>query len=379
MTSMASPCISVCRMDPESGLCEGCLRNIDEIASWGSLSEDARRKVLAALKTRRVSPKSAQQPRPRELCEAASHAAWPAALRFIQRDWLSSNSVLVLDAQKGATLFDSGYVKHARHSREQITHMLEGMRLSRLINTHLHSDHCGANALLQQSFGCEIWIPSGSWQAAIDWDEDALIYSATGQRCQRFLPQKSLEPGERIQTAGLTWEVHAAPGHDPKSLVFFEASERLLISADVLWAEGFGVIFPELEGESGFDEQEAMLDLIEFMQPRWVFPGHGPAFSDLDQALASARKRLSAMRSDPGKHARHALKVLVKFLMLDLEWAEVDAFHAHLGRARLLKDCAKRMNMDPDQALSWVIDDLIAQEQLRREGSVLINHQRKAA
>ncbi len=30
-----SPCISVCRMDPDSGLCEGCLRTLDEIAAWG--------------------------------------------------------------------------------------------------------------------------------------------------------------------------------------------------------------------------------------------------------------------------------------------------------------------------------------------------------
>jgi uncharacterized protein len=35
-----SPCISVCRMDAASGLCEGCYRTLDEIARWSSASED---------------------------------------------------------------------------------------------------------------------------------------------------------------------------------------------------------------------------------------------------------------------------------------------------------------------------------------------------
>jgi predicted Fe-S protein YdhL (DUF1289 family) len=36
---VASPCIDVCRMDRRTGLCEGCLRTIDEIAAWGALTE----------------------------------------------------------------------------------------------------------------------------------------------------------------------------------------------------------------------------------------------------------------------------------------------------------------------------------------------------
>jgi uncharacterized protein len=40
-----SPCIGICSMDQESGLCSGCLRTIDEIAGWGGASEQARRAV----------------------------------------------------------------------------------------------------------------------------------------------------------------------------------------------------------------------------------------------------------------------------------------------------------------------------------------------
>ncbi len=48
-----SPCISVCRMDPVTGWCEGCLRTIDEIAGWSRMSDDTRRRVWAELPHRR--------------------------------------------------------------------------------------------------------------------------------------------------------------------------------------------------------------------------------------------------------------------------------------------------------------------------------------
>jgi predicted Fe-S protein YdhL (DUF1289 family) len=44
-----SPCISVCRMDAVTGLCEGCLRTLDEIASWGMASEQQRRALWQQL------------------------------------------------------------------------------------------------------------------------------------------------------------------------------------------------------------------------------------------------------------------------------------------------------------------------------------------
>jgi predicted Fe-S protein YdhL (DUF1289 family) len=48
-----SPCISVCEMLPEAGVCAGCFRTLDEIAVWGSLDAAEKRAVLAALPERR--------------------------------------------------------------------------------------------------------------------------------------------------------------------------------------------------------------------------------------------------------------------------------------------------------------------------------------
>ena len=51
--SIASPCISLCRLDPESGLCAGCYRDIDEIRDWPIMTAEEKLRVLARVAERR--------------------------------------------------------------------------------------------------------------------------------------------------------------------------------------------------------------------------------------------------------------------------------------------------------------------------------------
>lgn len=53
MTDVASPCVDVCRMNPETGFCDGCFRTIDEIAAWAACDADEKRAVLARVESRR--------------------------------------------------------------------------------------------------------------------------------------------------------------------------------------------------------------------------------------------------------------------------------------------------------------------------------------
>jgi predicted Fe-S protein YdhL (DUF1289 family) len=48
-----SPCTSVCRMSPSTGLCEGCLRTLDEIAAWSRMEAHEKRAVWVLLEQRR--------------------------------------------------------------------------------------------------------------------------------------------------------------------------------------------------------------------------------------------------------------------------------------------------------------------------------------
>ena len=51
--SVASPCNSVCIVDPVTGLCAGCFRTLEEISGWIYFSATEKRKVIAALHARR--------------------------------------------------------------------------------------------------------------------------------------------------------------------------------------------------------------------------------------------------------------------------------------------------------------------------------------
>ncbi len=264
-------------------------------------------------------------------------AALPPSIRVFERGWLSSNNVLLFDDDGRATLVDTGYVTHREQTRELVRHALQGRTLTRIVNTHLHSDHCGGNAELQRAFGATIHIPPGHAGAVARWDEDELTFVATGQQCERFSYNGLIGPGSEIRMGGFAWQVRAASGHDPHSAVLWAPEPGVLISADALWGNGFGVIFPELEGESGFAEQRAILELIESLAPRVVIPGHGAPFTDVGAALKRAHARLDALSASLERNARHAAKVLLKFYLLEVRKVTMRDLVAHVAGARYFR------------------------------------------
>jgi glyoxylase-like metal-dependent hydrolase (beta-lactamase superfamily II) len=209
------------------------------------------------------------------------------SIHVFERGWLSSNNVLLL-GRHDAALIDSGYVTHRQQTLELVRHALRGRHLDRLYNTHLHSDHCGGNAALQAHFGCDTFIPEAEADKVRRWDEDALSFKATGQQCERFTIDGVVTPGETLTLGDLEWQVLGAPGHHAHSVIYYCPSEKVLVSADALWQNGFGVIFPELEDDGGFAEAGATLDLIAGLDVRVVIPGHGAVFDDVAGALARA-------------------------------------------------------------------------------------------
>ncbi len=249
------------------------------------------------------------------------HAAFASAgLQVFERGWLSANNILFAGRDGGeSVLVDSGYCSHAEQTVALMKQALGGLRLDRIVNTHLHSDHCGGNAALQSAYGCAVDVPAGEVDKVDRWDETALTFRDTGQRCPRFSRRGALRAGETVTLGPKHWQVHAAPGHDPESIVLYQPELQILISADALWENGFGVVFPELEGFSAFDAVSLTLDQMSDLPVRWVIPGHGAPFSDMSGALDRAKRRLDSLVRDPAKHARHAAKVLIKFHLLEMQ------------------------------------------------------------
>lgn len=304
-----------------------------------------------------------------------TRAGLPEGVTVFERGWLSSNNILFV-GQHETALVDTGYVAHAAQTVRLVEDALGNRPLDRTLNTHLHSDHCGGNAALQLRYpALKTVIPPGEADAVARWDEAALSYVATGQRCPRFRFDALLSPGTECQLAGATWEVHGAPGHDPHSVIFFEPASRVLISADALWETGFGIAFPELVGEPSFDEVAATLDLIESLHPSKVIPGHGRIFDDIDAALITARRRLSGLAKDPRKHARHAMKVLIKFKLLEAHTLTSTAWHDWVAATAYLELIRVRFfGSEPLQALcAEQLSELVASGAAVMDGDLIHN------
>lgn len=296
----------------------------------------------------------------------------PPTMRVFERGWLSSNNILFLgDAN---VLVDSGYATHAPQTVALVRHALQERRLDRIVNTHIHSDHCGGNAALQAAYGCRVAIPAADAELVRDWDDDALSFAATGQQCPRFGFDDVVAPGDVLALGGMEWQALAAPGHDPHSLILYCAKEGMLISADALWENSFGVVFPELEGESGFAETRATLELIATLDLRLVIPGHGAPFTDAGKALKTAFSRIEYLAAEPLRNAQNAVKVLVKFLLLEKRHIAMAALPAMLASIRLIDEANRRyLRLERAELAQWVAAQLVKSGVAEIRDGMLLN------
>ena len=303
----------------------------------------------------------------------------PPGVHVLERGWLSANNiVLTVRPGKGGetAVVDTGYHTHASQTVALVEATLAGAPLARIVNTHLHSDHCGGNAALQARWPeARIAIAPGDAKAVATWDEAALSFSPTGQECPRFAYDELLIPGRETPLGERCWQVHAAPGHDPHSVVLFEPTSRTLLSADALWENGFGVVFPEIEGVAAFDAVAATLDVIERLQPRIVVPGHGPVFTDVTAALACARRRLDSFIANPERHALYAAKVLLKYKLLEWQRQPLAQVNAWLAATPIFVLLHQRYfaSATPDEWAQQLIDALEHAGAAQRTQNLLIN------
>jgi glyoxylase-like metal-dependent hydrolase (beta-lactamase superfamily II) len=301
------------------------------------------------------------------------HRRLPSQIVVLERGWLSSNNILFLEGED-ATLVDSGYVTHAPQTVALLRQALEGRRLRRLVNTHSHSDHIGGNAAVKREFDCSITIPEGIEEAVANWDEHALMLTPTQQTAEYFRHDATLRGGDMLEMGGLLWEALAVPGHDMHALAFYCADERILVSGDALWRDGFGIIFAELIGvENGIEATRGTLEMLGGLAIDVVIPGHGSPFDDVEEALDRAFQRLAAFESDSGRLARHALKVLFTFMLLEKRQLPIAGLARYLTEVPLCRHInARFLRRTPEALTDWLINDLQHAGVLRLDGECII-------
>ena len=284
----------------------------------------------------------------------------PPSIRVIERGWLNSNQVVMLAAGDNV-LVDSGYCTHREETLELLASRagLDRQPLERLVNTHCHSDHMGGNAAVASAYGCRITIPAGEAKNVDPWTPQSAWMEEFDQRADPFRFDDTLAAGGAFEGGGLEWQAHAAPGHDMDALMFFEPANRILISGDALWQDGMGFVWPQEGGNPFIDAAREALATIERLDPAVVIPGHGEPFADAKGAIARVRGKLDAFERDPVKNARHAVKVMLVFALLEREAMPVDEVAAYVGRVPFYMKVSQRfLGLAPRALADWLLADL---------------------
>lgn len=281
----------------------------------------------------------------------------------------------MLRSRDGHVLIDTGYVRHVPLTLALLAtpRGIGAEPLARVVNTHCHSDHMGGNAALARRYGCPLVVPVGEAPHIAAWDERALWLDWTGQSADRFTAAGVVRPGERHVWGDLEWEAIAAPGHDMGALCFFNAEHGVLISGDALWENGFGVVMPPEVEPAALPSTRSTLDALAHLDVRTVIPGHGEPFRDFAAALERAYRRLEAFEADPMRLARHALKVILTFTLLDrraMPLADLPDYVARVGMFREFN--ARYFRLTPAELAAFLVKELTRAGAVRVDAGKLL-------
>ncbi len=299
------------------------------------------------------------------------------SISFIERDWLSANHVMFRDVN-GATLLDTGYVKFAdvtlRRVRETL-HAWDNVPLTRIINTHIHSDHIGCNAAVQRAYpSATLAVPSSEVEMLNAWDSPDQMLSYADQQAEPFTWNSTIEAGSQLTLGGERWDVVATPGHDMGSVVLYAKRLRVLISADALWQHGFGFVVPQAIDPKPLAAQRETFKRLAELDVGLVIPGHGGMFTDFSGALKRASDKLEAFAADDMKIARNVVKGMFIYSMMwrdEMPLAELPAYVHNVGVHRDYNAAFFRMS---DEAFAhWLVEEGVKAGKLRVDGDRVRN------
>lgn len=149
-----------------------------------------------------------------------------------------------------------------------------GARLTKILVTHGHIDHCGGVAELARRASVPIEGPQREDAFWIDQlGSQGRMFGVAG--AEAFTPDRWLEGGDTVSVGNVTLEVRHCPGHTPGHVVFFASEHRIAFVGDVLFQGSIGrTDFPRGDHATLLNSIRTQLwplgDDVRFV------PGHGP-------------------------------------------------------------------------------------------------------
>jgi ribonuclease/clavin/mitogillin len=261
------------------------------------------------------------------------------------------NVYLVVDGGQ-AVLIDAGYPDEASvKPRLEYLQRIANLKLSHIIVTHHHIDHCGGAHALRQATGAAICLhPTearllSEWRAAALQDVDIPIEPRTLEEHLRVwrrataqtTPDRLLQGGDTLQVGGVTLEVIDTPGHTLGSISLYLREERVLFTGDTVLGLGTVVILPPPYGDMALYVQS--LERLQTYDATLLCPGHGPPVRDvarklqelIDHRRERERQILTAVREGRGR---------LEDMLADI-YPELNKRLVGMARAQLLAHLAK--------------------------------------
>jgi len=146
-----------------------------------------------------------------------------------------------------------------------------GVALDAILLTHTHFDHVGAVAPIARATGAPVYCPD--IEVAVLRDIMAFVPWPGFGPFESWDPEHTIQGGETLELAGLTFDVIHTPGHSPGHVTYAVRDESALLSGDVLFEGSVGrVDLPGGDGPTLMQSIERLLD--NFADATAVYPGH---------------------------------------------------------------------------------------------------------